>query len=315
MIAVLLLIMLFFFSTPLVLTSATIRPEEAAHMTGDCLGQSSLTIVAEAFLSYVFFGWLLERHVVPVICFTRYNSKESEEKRSKWRKKMVSLVLPMTVRVLCFCLLTPVWEFFSLEHGLSLNSTTAEGHCNLGSDGVSAVRSYHISRYLLASLMLYDLGTEAGWIDWSVTAHHVSTLLACVITTDSVFLELLGGQVMTGDVANGIGFVSFYYAALTAIETALVLTYHLQEGQRPMQVAAMGAAALIQLANISVFFLVLPGILIANTHRSGELPTGLVVLILMILLFFFLVELGIVSVRVAIARKKWREHRLAMQDI
>ena len=44
-----------------------------------------------------------------------------------------------------------------------------------------------------------------------------------------MLLAVVGGDVH-GAAADGVGFVTFFYAALTAIETALVVTYHLQAG-------------------------------------------------------------------------------------
>ena len=77
------------------------------------------------------------------------------------------------------------------------------------------------------------------------------TVIACCVTTDTVLLAVVGraavGPSAIGPVSDGVGFVTFFYAALTTIETSCVLTYHLVAGEKRKQACAMGSAAGIQL--------------------------------------------------------------------
>ena len=63
-------------------------------------------------------------------------------------------------------------SFFDFRHGLLLNTTLPDGHCNLESDAIAAARAFYLSRYLLAALMLYELATMRN-LHWSVLLHHV----------------------------------------------------------------------------------------------------------------------------------------------
>ena len=167
--------------------------------------------------------------------------------------------------------------------------------------------------------MLYALATARA-PHWSVLVHHVATVVACCATTDTVLLEVAaggggggdddgGGGELSSAASNGVGFITFFYAGLTAIETALVLAYHLQRGRAPRQVAAMGGAAAVQIAVTTTFFIVLPAVLLWNAR--DEISAGFSALLAMICVAMYAVELSIAAVRVAIARKKWREHRKA----
>ena len=295
------------FAAPLVAVFRTISADEAALMTGQCHVLSSLSSVVLAFLSYYFLAWLVRDRVLTVAFAERLKRKRTDEERAKWRAKIVSLLLPISVRSLCFLLLLPGWAHFSLESGLAFNTTGPMGRCNIESDAIGAARAFYMSRYLLAALMLYELASaERGELHWSVLMHHVVTVIACSVTTDDVLLSVVGGS-LSSNTADGVGFVTFFYAALTTVETTLVLTYHLQAGQRLLQAQAMGLAAGIQVVVTSVFFLILPSILLSNTYRS--ISPAVFVLLLLVNIVMFVVESFIASVRVAIARKKWFEHR------
>ena len=71
------------------------------------------------------------------------------------------------------------------------------------------------------------------------------TVIACCVTTDTVLLAVVGraavGPSAIGPVSDGVGFVTFFYAALTTIETSCVLIYHLVAGEKRKQACAMGA--------------------------------------------------------------------------
>jgi hypothetical protein len=175
------------------------------------------------------------------------------------------------------------------------------------------------------------------------------TVIACCVTTDTVLLAVVGraavGPSAIGPVSDGVGFVTFFYAALTTIETTCVLTYHLVAGEKRKQACAMGSAAGIQLIVTTTcvcytlcpnghhvllslvtlcvfvwrcalcirrFFLILPSILLSNTYKGGGgsqggISTSLFILLVLLNALMFLVEMFIMAVRIAIARKKWSE--------
>ena len=172
------------------------------------------------------------------------------------------------------------------------------------------------------------------------------TVIACCVTTDTVLLAVVGraavGPSAIGPVSDGVGFVTFFYAALTTIETSCVLIYHLVAGEKRKQACAMGSAAGIQLLVTTTcvcytlcpnghhslvtlcvwvwrcvlcvrrFFLILPSILLSNTYKGGGgsqggISTSLFILLVLLNALMFLVEMFIMAVRIAIARKKWSE--------
>ena len=61
------------------------------------------------------------------------------------------------------------------------------------------------------------------------------------------------------------------------------------------------------------FFLILPSILLSNTYKGGGgsqeggISTSLFILLVLLNALMFLVEMFIMAVRIAIARKKWSE--------
>ena len=219
---------------PAVLCFRPITARDATLMTGQCHMLNGLTEVVIAILMYRLGSKLISEHLLPLwfamLHASNMHDAETLEER-RWITKISELLLSIAVRTLCFFLLLPGWSFFSFEVGLELNTTTPSGRCNLESDGVGAARAFYTSRYLLCSLMIYELLT-ASKLHWSVLAHHVGTMVACAVTTDTVLLSIVGGKVR-GAAADGVGFVTFFYAALTAFETALVLAYHLNAGNRP----------------------------------------------------------------------------------
>ena len=89
------------FLAPVIAVFRSIRPAQAALMTGQCHVLSSLSSVVIAFLCYYFLAWLVRDHVLPV-CFTeRLKGKRTDDERARWRGKIVSLLLPIAVRSLC----------------------------------------------------------------------------------------------------------------------------------------------------------------------------------------------------------------------
>ena len=72
----------------------------------------------------------------------------------------------------------------------------------------------------------------------------------------------------------------------------------------------MSAAAALQCLVTTCFFVMLPAILLANA--VGDASAAIVVLLALVCVGMYVIELFIASVRVNIARKKWREHREAM---
>ena len=277
------------FLAPVIAVFRSIRPAQAALMTGQCHVLSSLSSVVIAFLCYYFLAWLVRDHVLPVCFAERLKGKRTDDERARWRGKIVSLLLPIAVRSLCFVLLLPGWAHFSLESGLSLNTTTPDGHCNLESGAIAAARAYYTARYLLAALMLYELASSSTHeLHWSVLLHHVVTVIACSVTTDEVLLTVVGGE-LSGSTTDGVGFVTFFYATLTTAETSLVLTYHLVAGQRLRQALAMASAASIQVVVTSIFFLLLPSILLSHTHRS--ISPAIFALLLLVNILMFVTEM------------------------
>jgi hypothetical protein len=294
-------------AAPLVTIFRSISNEEAELMTGQCHVLSSLSEAVLAFLAYLLAANLVRERVLPV-CFASSKLLGGKDPAAidRWCDKITSLLLPIAVRGLCFLLLLPGWSFFSFDVGLVLNTTTASGHCNLESDGVSAARAFYTARYALCALMLFELAASRS-LHWSVMLHHVVTVVACAVTTDTVLLSVVGGEVR-GATADGVGFVTFFYAALTTFEMILVLRYHLLAGQsRLKQAASMAAAAALQVVVTTAFFIVFPCVLLARTASTLSAP--LLALLVLVNLVMYVVELFIASVRVAIARKKWREHR------
>ena len=60
------------------------------------------------------------------------------------------------------------------------------------------------------------------------------------------------------------------------------------------------------------FFLILPSILLSNTYKGGGqsqggISTSLFILLVLLNALMFLMEMFIMAVRIAIARKKWSE--------
>ena len=204
------------------------------------------------------------------------------------------------------------------------------------------------------------------------------TVIACCVTTDTVLLAVVGraavGPSAIGPVSDGVGFVTFFYAALTTMETSCVLTYHLVAGEKRKQACAMGSAAGIQLIVTTTcvcytlcpnghhliplslvtlclwrclplalfatlchsilllcvwrcalciyrFFLILPSILLSHTYKGGGtgsqggISTSLFILLVSLNALMFLVEMFIMAVRIAIARKKWSELHVPCQHV
>jgi hypothetical protein len=295
-------------AAPLAATFRRVSRAQARRMTGQCHVLGSLSSVVYAFLCYLLFARLMHDHVIPWAFATRLRALKDDAMRAAWGEKITALTLPILVRVLCAVLLLPGWAHFSFRRGLDFRTTTWDGRCDVDSSGVAAARAFYTARYMLAALMLYELAATRA-PHWSIVLHHVLTVVACTATTDAVLLETIGGDVSSG-ISNGVGFVTFFYDGLTAFEMALVLTYHLCAGQQPRQAAAMGAAAALQCLVTTCFFVMLPAILLANA--VGDASAAIVVLLALVCVGMYVIELFIASVRVNIARKKWREHREAM---
>ena len=147
-------------------------------------------------------------------------------------------------RLLCLALLAPGWRYFSFAHGSRLVTPSDDGTCVFALSAAGAGFSFYTARYLLAALMLYELALLPA-VEWYVVAHHILTLGAVCLTTDETSMAVLDLSDTATDIVQGFGFLTFFYAGVTAFEYAFVLAYHLHAGQRRAQFAVMAACVAV----------------------------------------------------------------------
>lgn len=273
-----------------------------------CLGETTLTIFVFCLLEVLFAAKILATYAIPSL----FEGKWEGFDRTK-QSKLTGFVVKIFVRVGCAVqLLLLIAPRYSFQGGLfeafnpkqaaeELKAGTLVDCAAAGPTGAAALRAWAFLRDDLMAVMIWELAfipelPADAWL------HHIFVILGVALGSDphiayKDFQPLL----------DGVTFFLVLGGALAFAVEACVLGFHLSAGTGPVaQARWMERSIVVQVVVVLVFFVILPAsMILLHTKEFG----GETILLLVLLAFLVVVEMKMVSVKVAIARTKRNKSR------